>query len=377
MMRWLQFCFAAVLASTPTPASARPPNVVLILIDDLGWMDLGCQGSSFYETPQIDRLAEQGVRFTDAYANCPVCSPSRAAILTGNYPARSGFTGHITAIGRHRHTAHGSIIPPDDYLFLRRELVTLAEALRPAGYVSASIGKWHLGSKQYWPRRQGFDVNVAGGEHGSPASYFFPYTNPTSSWNPNIPNLDGGSDGEYLTDRLTSEAIGFIEANRERPFFLYLTHYAVHTPLEAPAPLIAKYKAKLDRDASQVNAVYGAMVETVDRGVGRVLAALDRHGLSPETLVVFTSDNGGYSGATRNAPLRAAKGHLYEGGIRVPLIVRWPGRVLAGVVTPQPATLADLYPTITGAAGGQARPGVNLDGRGLMPVLTGERSQQA
>jgi arylsulfatase A-like enzyme len=344
----------------------------LILVDDLGWTDLGCQGSTFYETPVIDRLAREGMRFTDAYANCPVCSPARAALMTGRYSGRVGFTGHITAIGRHRYRPHGRIIPPDDYLFLRHEETTLAEALRPAGYVSASIGKWHLGSESYWPKKQGFDVNVAGYDHGSPPSYFYPYENPGNAWNPKLLNLPNGAPGEYLTDRLTGEAIRFVEENRDRPFFLYLPHYAVHTPLEAPEDLVRKYEKKLKRDHSQINATYAAMIEKVDQSVGRILAVLSKLGLAKDTLVILTSDNGGALQATRNLPLRLGKGHVYEGGIRVPLIVRWPGRVAPGSTSSLPATGADLYPTITTIAGVNSRPAKVLDGVSLVPELTGE-----
>ncbi len=357
-------------ARTRAAASGRPPNIVLFLVDDLGWADLGCQGSTFYKTPRIDRLAAEGIRFTSAYSACPVCSPSRAALMTGKQPGSVGFTGHITAILRHRYKKHGRIVPPDDYMFLRRRETTLAEALKPAGYVSASIGKWHLGSEPYWPEKQGFDLNVAGYDHGSPPAHFYPYRDPGKEWNSAIPTLEGGKPGEYLTDRLTDEAIRFIEGNAERPFFLYLTHYAVHTPLEAPAGLIRKYERKLREDDSQFSAVYAAMVEKVDESLGRVLDAVERLGLRDDTVIVFTSDNGGEQAATRNAPLHEGKGHLYEGGIRVPLIVSLPGRGRAGAVSDTPVSLADLYPTIAELAGGQARPGAT-QGRSLTPLLDG------
>ncbi len=355
-------------AAAQTAKNGRPPNIVLFLVDDLGWMDLGCQGSAFYETPRIDRLAQEGMRFTNAYSACPVCSPSRAALMTGKYPGSVGFTGHVTAIRRHRYKKHGRILPPDDFMFLRRSETTLAEALQPAGYVSASIGKWHLGSEPYWPEKQGFDLNVAGYDHGSPPTHFFPYRNPGKEWNAAIPTLQGGKPGEYLTDRLTDEAVRFIERNSQKPFFLYLTHYAVHTPLEAPNNLIPKYERKLRNDDSQFSAVYAAMIERVDASLGRVIDALERLGLRGDTLVVFTSDNGGEQAATRNAPLREGKGHLYEGGVRVPLIVSLPGRVRAGAVSDAPVSGVDLYPTIVEAAGAQARPG-ETQGRSLMPLL--------
>ncbi len=364
----------ALLATGSKPAHSRaaegerPPNIILFLVDDLGWADLGCQGSTFYETPRTDRLAAEGTRFTSAYSTCPVCSPSRAALMTGKHPGSVGFTGHITAILRHRYKKHGRIIPPDDSMFLRHDETTLAEALKPAGYVSASIGKWHLGSEPYWPKKQGFDINVAGYDHGSPPTHFYPYKDPGKEWNSEIPTLQGGYPGEYLTDRLTDEAVRFMERNAKKPFFLYLTHYAVHTPLEAPGSLIRKYEWKLRKDDSQFSAVYAAMIERIDESLGRVIDAVERLGLRGDTVIVFTSDNGGEQTATRNAPLREGKGHLYEGGIRVPLIVSLPGRVRAGTVSDTPVSIADIYPTITELAGDQARPG-ETHGHSLTPLL--------
>ena len=366
---WL-LAVSALAAAETTSSQApniKPPNIVLFYIDDLGWMDLGVQGSTFYETPQTDRLAAEGMRFTNAYSACPVCSPSRASLMSGKYPARVGFTGHITAIFRHRYPEHGRIIPPDDYMYLSHNEVSLARAIKPAGYVSASIGKWHLGTEEYWPLQHGFDVNVAGHTHGSPSGYFYPYLNPKQLWNPDIPTLKGGEDGEYLTDRLTDESIRFIEKNKDRPFFLYLPHYAVHTPIQARKPLIEKYEAKLKTDSSQFNAAYAAMIESV----GRIMDALERHGLDENTVVIYTSDNGGLSPVTRNHPLREGKGYLYEGGIRVPLIVRWPRRIKAGTVSDVPVIGTDLYPTIAEIAGDKARPGKVVDGKSLMPLLTG------
>jgi arylsulfatase A len=357
-------------AAGPTTAGPTPPNIVLFLVDDLGWSDLGCYGSTFYETPHTDGLARDGMRFTAAYAAAPVCSPTRASLIAGQNPARLGFTGHITAILKYRYPKDGRIIPPQDHMRLRLEEVTIAEALKPAGYVSASIGKWHLGEEGLWPLEQGFDINIAGTTHGSPPGYFYPYERPKSKWNRSISTLHGGVEGEYLTDRLTDEAVRFIEDNKARPFFLYLTHYSVHTPLQAPRPLVEKYEQKLLRDTSGKNATYGAMVETVDQSLGRVLATLERHGLSDNTIVVFFSDNGGLSSATNNAPLRAGKQQLYEGGIRVPLIVRWPGQVPAGEVSDLPVISHDLYPTFAELAGSAARPG-KTDGRSLVPLLTG------
>ncbi len=347
-----------------------PPNFVLILIDDLGWRDLGCYGSSFYETPQIDRLAEQGMRFTAAYAAAPVCSPTRASLMTGKSTARLGFTGHITAILKYRYPPEGRILPPQDHMRLRLEETTIAEALKPAGYVSASIGKWHLGEKGHWPKQQGFDINIGGWTHGSPPSYFYPYQSNDKPWNRAIPTMQGGRPGEYLTDRLTDEAIGFIEQNRDRPFFLYLTHYAVHSPLQAPKELVDKYREKLKTDKTQKSAVYAAMIESVDTGVGRILETLKRLELDENTVVIFFSDNGGMSRATNNAPLRGAKQDLYEGGIRVPLIVKWPGRIPADSTSEVPVISHDLLPTMLDLAEQIDRQPKHLDGVSLAPLLT-------
>ena len=369
---------STLLAAVATRAagsatSPEPLNVVLVLVDDLGWRDLGCQGSDLYETPRIDALAADAVRFTQAYSNCPVCSPSRAAIMTGKYPGRVGFTGHITAIGRHRHPANSAILPPEDFMDLRHEFVTIAEALQPVGYVSASIGKWHLGGESYWPLSHGFDLNIAGHTHGSPASYFFPYRKPDQAWNPDMPNLDlsASGEGEYLTERLTDEALQFIERNGDRPFFLYLSHYAVHTPLQAPERLVRKYQRKIAASGPDGNPIYAAMVESVDSSVGRILDGLEAAGIADRTAVVLASDNGGLDSVTSNAPLRAGKGHLYEGGIRVPLIVRWPGHGSPGSVVNTPVTNADLFPFIAEIGGLEPSSFDQLDGRSLSPLIDG------
>jgi arylsulfatase A len=362
-----------------TDEAARRPNILFILVDDMGWADVGCNGSTFYETPNIDRLAAEGMRFTDAYAACPVCSPTRAGILTGRYPARLRLTDYLK----------GRRSPPDSPLLtaeyadqLALAEVTLPEALKQApagqGYASAHVGKWHLGGEPYYPERQGFDLNVAGTHHGTPASYYWPYERP--AWK--IP-LSGGQAGEYLTDRLTSEAVRFMEANRDRPFFLYLPYYAVHTPIQPRPDKLAKYEAKLKEkpvaEGQQNNPHYAAMVESVDENVGRLMEALRRLRLDERTLIVFTSDNGGLSvregahtPATINTPLRAGKGYLYEGGIRVPLIVRWPGVVRTGGVCRTPVTSMDFFPTVCNAAGldpAQVKTNGPLDGVSLIPVI--------
>jgi arylsulfatase A-like enzyme len=360
----------------------RRPNIIVILVDDLGWRDLGCYGSTFYETPHIDRLAGQGMKFTDAYAACSVCSPTRASLLTGQYPARLHLTDYLSG----RPPKNAKLQVPAWTPYLTRDTQTLAGALKPAGYVSALIGKWHLGGSREFgappeaedsrPERRGFDVNIAGSHYGQPPDYFYPYqrSGPAGTTY-RLPHFTGGHEGEYLTDRLTDEAEQFIERHRDRPFFLYLAHYAVHTSignrLQAKPKLIAKYQAKADPKEAQHNAVYAAMIESLDESVGRILAKLAALQLADRTFVVFTSDNGGYHQATAQPPLRGAKSDAYEGGIRVPLIIRWPGVVKAGTVTDTPVSSVDLFPTACAIAGVKPDAPQKLDGVSLLPVLQG------
>jgi arylsulfatase A-like enzyme len=361
-------CLTALLtiigSSSAQADETTRPNFVFILIDDMGWRDLGCYGSTFYETPNIDRLTSQGMRFTNAYAAAPVCSPTRASILTGKYPARLHLTDFLS--GRADRPSQ-KLLRPKALQYLPLEEVTIPRALKPLGYVSASIGKWHLGREPYYPEKHGFDVNIGGTDTGSPPGGHFHFRTPT---------LIARSDDEYLTDRLTEEAEKFIEKNKDKPFFLYLSHYAVHIPLQAKQALIAKYQAKATTMPGQHNAIYAAMVESVDEGVGRVMSKLDDLHLSQRTVVFFMSDNGGLSAhegpntpATSNVPLREGKGFLYEGGIREPLIIKWPGATKPGSVCDVPVSSIDFYPTILEMAGGKADPPQVIDGVSLVPLL--------
>ncbi|HVU88373.1 MAG TPA: sulfatase [Pirellulales bacterium] len=360
--------------------AAERPNIVVIMADDLGWADLGCTGSTFYETPHIDRLAREGLRFTTAYSACPVCSPTRAAAMTGKYPARVHLTDYIPGARRGR-------LNPAPYLHhLPLEESTIAEALRDGGYATALVGKWHLGDEGFWPQDQGFDPNVAGSGKGA-NKLFSPYT---------LPNLADGPEGEYLTDRLTDEALRYITTQRERPFLLWLTHYDVHTPLVAKQELIDRFEKKAgklppaksprfrpehEREDRRVqdHAVYAAKVASLDESVGRIVQKLDELGLTEQTIVIFTSDNGGLSTSegspTSNAPLRAGKGWLYEGGIRVPLIVRWPGVAKPASTCDVPVITNDLYPTLLAAADLPARPAQHCDGVSLAGLLTGKNAK--
>ncbi|MHC4707592.1 MAG: sulfatase [Planctomycetota bacterium] len=370
---------ALALPGCADKASGKKPNFVFFLIDDMGWMDAGCYGSAFYETPNIDRLAAEGMRFTDAYAACPVCSPTRASIMTGKYPARLNLTDWL--IGR-RWPKDSPIRPVEWRHEMPLEEVTIAEALKEAGYATGFVGKWHLGKEPYYPEHQGFDINVGGTHKGMPRSYFWP------NWRDNPPIE--GRDGEYLTDLLTDESLKFLDGAKDKPFLLYLSHYAVHAPIQSKQELTAKYQAKAEklppvegprllpegrRKVRQVqdDATYAGMVQSVDESVGRVMAKLDEMGVADNTVVIFMSDNGGLSTAegspTSNVPLRAGKGWLYEGGIREPMIMKWPGVVKRGSTCSEPVTSTDFYPTMLEMAGLPLRPRQHCDGISLVPLL--------
>lgn len=366
-------------------AAERPPNVVFFLVDDLGQRDLACYGSTFYETPNIDRLAKDGARFTDAYAACPVCSPTRASILSGQWPQRTGVTDYIGAPMKPDQWKRNTKLLPASYTDrLALDSPTLAKSMKAAGYATFFAGKWHLGPQGWWPENQGFDINRGGIDRGGPyggKGYFSPYDNP---------RLSDGPEGEHLPDRLASETVKFIEANKDKPFFAYFSFYSVHTPLMPREDLRKKYEkkqAKLgvrttwgregEREVRQVqeHAVYAAMVEAMDLAVGKVLAKIDALGLRENTIVIFTSDNGGLSTSegspTSNLPLRGGKGWVYEGGIREPLVVRWPAVVRAGGVIGTPVSSPDFFPTLLEIAGAKPQPGQTLDGVSLVPVLKG------
>lgn len=378
-------CFLALLLASAPLLAADRPNIVFFVADDLGQRDLGSYGSTFYETPHLDRLAAEGMRFTDAYAACPVCSPTRAALVTGKWPQRTGITDYIGApLTPDKWKRNTKLLPAPYADRLALEEVTFAEVLKEAGYATFFAGKWHLGPEGWWPENQGFDVNKGGMDRGGPyggKKYFSPYGNP---------RLEDGPEGEHLPDRLATEASKFIEANREKPFLVYLPFYDVHTPLMGREDLVKKYEEKKkrlgleekwgregERDVRlvQEHAVYAAMVEGMDQAVGKVLGKLDELGLAENTLVLFTSDNGGLSTSegwpTSNLPLRGGKGWMYEGGIREPLIVRWPGKIKAGSVSGVPVCSPDYFPTFLDVTGAPAPEKGIIDGKSLVPVLTG------
>ncbi|MFZ4768038.1 MAG: sulfatase [Roseimicrobium sp.] len=356
-------------------AAEPKPNIVLILADDLGWSDLGCYGADLHETPHLDQLAKQGVRFTDAYA-MSVCTPSRAALLTGKHAARLHMT--IWSEGSKGGPKKRKLIEAGSLHDLPHTETTLARHLQKAGYLTALVGKWHLGDADHYPETHGFDVNIGGTQWGAPHTFFWPYSG-SGRFGPEfrfVPHLEFGKPGEYLTDRLTDEALRVIDHAGDQPFFLYLAHYAPHTPMEAKADDVRHFEAKLRPGQHHHNAVYAAMVKSLDDSVGRVLAQLKKQGLEQNTIVIFTSDNGGYIGTekgqtvpvTSNAPLRSGKGSLHEGGIRVPLIVRWPGVTPEAAECRQPVILMDLYHTLAATLSG-GKPKEPTDGIDLRPLL--------
>lgn len=363
---------APVLASgAAVEIAKRPPNVVIILIDDMGWNDIGANGSRFCKTPNIDRLAAEGMRFTQGYSSSAVCSPSRAGLLTGQNPARLHVTDWIPGNGPRK---DGRFDLPVWTQRLDPKIPNLAETLSARGYVTASIGKWHLGGEGSMPQDCGFSVNVAGGHIGHPASYFWPYGKPGSSHK--VPGLEsGGKEGEYLTDRLTDEAIRFMDANRDKPFFLYLPHYAVHDPLMAKGADVSVVVENTPGLSGDSNKTYAAMVKSVDESVGRVCSEISRLGLAKDTIVIFSSDNGGVchykGGATWAHPLRGGKGFPYEGGIRVPFIVKAPGVTVPGSVSDAPTLNTDWHATLATLCGAKAP--AKTDGVDITPALRGEK----
>ena len=383
MSRICVFCVSVLLGVAGTAAADEKPNFVFFLIDDMGYMDIGANNpNTFYETPNIDRLAASGVRFTNGYAANPVCSPTRFSIMTGKYPSRAGATNFFSG----RRSGKFNPAPLNDRMPLGEH--TIAEALRESGYRTAFFGKWHLGpTEEFWPEHQGFEFNVAGFSRGSPpGGYFAPYKNP---------RLKSGPDGEHLPVRLVNDAIDILDEVKKDPFLLYLSFYSVHTPLQAPKDLISKYERKakffqqgpefdseeqvlpIDKERRvrirQVHPTYAAMVESMDTQIGRVLDRLDELGLSKNTVVMLTADNGGLSTSeglpTSNLPLRGGKGWVYEGGIREPFLIRWPQRGKSGIVCDEPVVTTDFYPTMLDMADLEAKPNQHLDGVSLTGLL--------
>lgn len=377
--------FTVISACSQLDSSDESLNVIVIHVDDLGWADLSVQGSTYYETPHIDGLASKGIRFTDAYSAASVCSPTRAALLTGRSPARIGITDWI------RSEFQGGTIPddrknPTEYigetdkqlltppnpLWMEHDEITIAEILKEAGYNSTHIGKWHLGSDDWYPESQGFDFNIGGTDFGQPPSFFDPYYNERQGY---IETLEPRNKGEYLTDREADEALAFIREHQNQPFFLHFANYAVHTPIQAKEETIERFKSK--PKTNQRDPVYAGMVYSVDQAVGAIINQLKELNLFDKTLIIFTSDNGGLIDQngdrfTDNSPLRSGKGYPYEGGIRVPMIINWPGVVKPASISYEPVSSIDIMPTIVDAVGLSLPEDRPIDGLSLVEhIVTG------
>ncbi|WP_197533444.1 sulfatase [Symmachiella dynata] len=347
----------------PLLAATDKPNIVFIFADDLGWTDLGCYGSGFYKTPHIDRLSEQGLKFTCAYTNAPNCAPTRACLMSGRYSPRHGI--YTVSTGARGDEKFRKMIPVKNITDLPLSEVTMADAMKQAGYVTGMFGKWHLGKgPKHHPSQRGFDEAIS----ASRGHFGFKTT-------PHVP-VD---EDEYLADFLTDQAVSFIERHQDEPFFLYLPHNAVHTPIHAKETSTAKFQGKAPVGGHH-NPVYAGMIDSVDEGVGRIMAKLDELKLADNTIVIFYSDNGGLGGygelggstgrnITNNAPLRGGKGMLYEGGVRVPLIIRWPKTIPAGTVCDEPVISIDFYPTFLEVAAAQPNTTHELDGISFLPLL--------
>ena len=366
MLGRIFFATGGLIFSLSCIAKSEKPNIVFIMADDLGWNDLGYTGSDYHETPSIDRLASQGMIFTNAYSAAANSAPSRACLMSGKYTPRHGI--YTVSPSDRGDKKKRKLIPIKNTEDLSADFITLGEALKKHGYTCGHVGKWHLGDDNdgTGPLSQGFDLNIAGCRAGTPYSYFYPYCNKKKDVC--HPNIDEGKEGEYLTDRLTDEAIKFMTTSSkgEKPFFLYLAHHAVHTPLKAPEKLIKKYQNK-KKGMYHNNSVYAAMTESLDNSVGRICNTLDSLGIADNTIIVFTSDNGGSEPVTDNFMLRGGKGMPYEGGIRVPLIIKWPNHIKPGASCDVSVSGIDFYPTFVNLAGGEVNS--SLDGEDLSPLF--------
>ncbi|MEM0965799.1 MAG: sulfatase [Verrucomicrobiota bacterium] len=369
----LLICSGSVSGGTSAEPTQKMPNIVMMMVDDLGLYELNCYGYKDVDTPHSNRLAAEGMRFTNAYAGAPVCSPSRAAVISGQAPARLHLTNHIST--QHFEPENPYLLNAPQVMALPSEVITYAEMLRDAGYACGFFGKWHLSlqdpmgqgkvvDEDTLPDNQGFENNIGGNGNGGPAGgWFSPYANAY---------LENGPEGEYLPDRLAREAVAFIEANKDQPFMVTMWNYTVHSPIETTQELTEKYKARKQAGADISNPVYAGMIEAADSVLGSILEKLDELGLAENTLVLLTSDNGGFNYFIPNDQprLRKTKSWLYEGGLRVPLIVRWPEKIPAGTVNDTRVTHVDFFPTFMEAAGISIPEEIPLDGYSIMPVLT-------
>lgn len=374
---------------TDPTVNSKKPNIIFIVVDDLGWSDLSCYGADLHETPNIDKLANESLIFTNSYAAAPVCSPTRASIMTGKYPARLQFTiwSEAASVAERKNQEIYKFLPPQTIENLPFEEVTLAEKLKENGYLTAHIGKWHIGDLVHFPETQGFDFSIAASQRGAPPTFFYPYKGQAFGEFRFVGNLGSDVKGkyftdresEYLTDRLTDEALKIIEDAGTRPFYLNLCYYSVHTPIEAKEQDVSYFKSKLSSNFNHQNETYAAMVKTVDDNIGRLLKKVQELGISENTIIILISDNGGYinkyknTSVTSNFPLRSGKGSLYEGGIRIPTIISFPNNSMKGKVIDSPISTIDFFPTIMEMIGVTDFP--EMDGESFLSLMQGQQDE--
>lgn len=368
---------------TSVKAEDKKVNIIFIMADDLGWTGLENYGSDLHETPNINKLANQGMKFTDAYSAAAISSPTRAALMTGKHPARLNMTTWKENSGPPKSNNHTKLLSPATVGNLPLEEFTIAEAFRDAGYFTANVGKWHLGDSKHYPEAQGFDINIGGTGWGMPVTYWYPF----SGWReisgeyryvPGLELLDLENENTYLSDRLTDEALKIIKAKEENPFFLHLSFYTPHTPIQGKPEYTSHFEKKINPEMNHRNPEYAAMISSLDENVGRIIEMVEETGISDRTVIIFYSDNGGLATSRvnlkNNSPLRSGKGSLYEGGIRVPLIIKWPGITKPGSTCSIPVITMDFYPTLLEIAGieGNEEHNKNIDGVSLVSVLRDE-----
>lgn len=365
-----------IFNATAQSGNQRKPNIVFILADDLGYMDVTINGSRYYQTPNIERLAKRGIKFTNAYTASPLCSPTRASILTGQYPERFHLTtpsGHLAPnedvpLMKKTAAAWQKVVTPASRTFMPLEKITIAEKLKTTGYATGFIGKWHLGQNPYNPESQGFDYNVAGGPNAGPPNYFSPY---------HIKNLPDGPPREYITDRITDEALKYIEQKKDSAFFLCMWQFGVHAPFQGKLNYVKEFENKIDPRGKQNNPIMAAMIKSLDESIGRIMDKLDGLKLTENTMIIFYSDNGGNmydlvggKDATNNYPLKYGKGNIHEGGIKVPCIISYPGKIKPNTVSHEVISSVDFYPTLLSLASVKADKNQPTDGVDLWPHLT-------
>ena len=359
ILKKLSFLLLLMLLNSCNKESLEKPNIVLIVADDLGWSDLSYMGSEYYETPNIDKLSKSGMTFYNGYASSANCAPSRATMLSGKYHTEHGIYTVRNSDRGSRKTR--KIIPIETKTTLDLDFFVIPEMLKEMGYTNGHFGKWHLGDVGFHPEQSGFDVNIGGNKHGGPGGYFAPYPNP---------ELENEPKGEYLTDRIGDEVVKFIDINKENNFFAYVPFFSVHTPIQSKPDYQKKYSNK-DSNEFHNRADYAGMIQSLDENIGKILDKIDALNLSENTLIIFTSDNGGIRAISNQYPLRAGKGSYYEGGIKVPMIFSWKGKIEAKTESYERVSNLDFYPTIKKLVG--YNESIDLDGEDLTPIFKGEK----